>query len=312
MKFSFIIQLLIYIYFGLFFINNCNSKTFDNDDLKKIYSIIKVNIIYNNNTLNDYSSSSCELEFRDDLNNKIEYKKNNFSNFIIIESNPGKIFLRKIICHRKNLPFFFGRYRTKFINEQGFVAHQDFINYAGELTISFNSSLLLFSDFFNLSSLSTDFDGIVGFRTDFSPIEAVNFIKNSIPNPANLKIAKSLFGDNHYLEPNKDPEIVEINQPIIDSKSNQMMPKIIEIGQDQIPYQNIYKDISDQQTNNFEKNDMPSHPYLAPNYSEFYSPNYNQYYSIGGNISNNKNIYLDIQDPVQEKPWFDPVLNKIY
>ena len=84
MKFSFIIQLLIYIYFGLFFINNSNSKTFDNDDLKKIYSIIKVNIIYNNNTLNDYSSSSCELEFRDDLNNKIEYKKNNFSNFIII------------------------------------------------------------------------------------------------------------------------------------------------------------------------------------------------------------------------------------
>jgi hypothetical protein len=290
------------------------SKDFLNDNKNIISSILSINIIYDDNFLNTNSSHQCDLFFYDDFNKIVKKTIDKNSNYIILESMAGKIFLKEITCYRKNLSFLFGGYRTKYIDDRGFVAHDGYINYAGDITISFNSSYLLMSDFYNLSAFATDYNGIINFKTDDKIFEAINFVKYNFGNNPNLKIAKSLFNDNHSLKPNDDPEVFNINQrfePIDKISENQIINNPPQNFQN--PYQNIYKYVEQTDQENQRtpqllkaKNDMPSHPYLAPYYSEFYSPNYNQYYSINGNIYDNKNVYLDVQDPVQEKPWFEP------
>jgi hypothetical protein len=299
------------------------SKDFLSENKNLITSILSVNIIYNDNLLNKNSSHQCDLFFYDDFNKIVKKTVDKNSNYITLESMAGKIFLKEITCYRKSLSFLFGGFRNKYIDDRGFVAHEGYINYAGDITISFNSSYLLMSDFLNLSAFATDYSAIINFKTDDKIFEAINFVKYNFGNNLNLNIAKSLFDDNHSLKPNDDPEVFNINQQFksIDKISeNQIINNPPQNFQN--PYQNIYKSADqynpesspekqkapDDLSNT--KNDMPSHPYLAPYYSEFYSPNYNQYYNIHGNIYDNKNIYLDVQDPVQEKPWFEPQLKK--
>jgi hypothetical protein len=323
---------LIIIVLQIILLRSVYSKSFDNDDFSKVISFLNIKIIHDNKLIDQNSSHNCTLKFYDDLNNIVNQTISSQNNYIIIKSYPGKVFLKEISCYRKNFPFFFGAYRTKYINDQGFVAHNGFINYAGDLTIKFNSSYLLLSDIFNLSAFSIDYDSVIGYKISENIINAINFVKSNIPNYSNFKIAKSLFGDNHFLKPNDDPEIIDSNelhnsnyQKPINIQSNQVLKSP---NQENI-YSNIYQktDISKQEnispnvnsinnlpTNNesFQKNDMPSHSYLAPYYSEFYAPNINQYYSIKGDIYDSNNIYLDIQDPVQEKPWFEPKLKQNY
>jgi len=325
-------HLFIIIFVQIILLRSADSKSFDYENLSEVFSILNVKIIYDNKLIDQNSSYNCSLMFHDDLNNIVNQTNISQNNYIIIKSNPGKVFLKEISCYRKNFPFFFGAYRTKYINDQGFVAHNGYINYAGDLTIKFNSSNLLLSDIFNLSAFSIDYDSVIGYKISENITNAINFIKSNIPNHSNFKIAKSLFGDNHYLKPNDDPEIIDLNQLNISKLenpvNNQSNQPLKSPNQENI-YSNIYQktDISQQEniysnsnagydltTKNepFKKNDMPSHSYLAPYYSEFYAPNFNQYYSIKGDIYDSNNIYLDIQDPVQEKPWFEPKLKQNY
>jgi len=324
-------HLFIIIFVQIILLRNADSKNFDNDDFSQVFSILNVRIIYDNKLIDQNSSYNCSLKFYDDLNNIVNQITNSQNNYIIIKSNSGKVFLKEISCYRKNFPFFFGAYRTKYINDQGFVAYNGFINYAGDLIINFNSSQLLLSDIFNLSAFSIDYNSVIGYKISENIPHAINFIKSNIPNYSNIKVAKSLFGDNHYLKPNDDPEIIDLkqsNNSNIQNPINEQSNQPLKSPNQENIYSNIYQktDISQQEniysnsnagynlpTKNepFKKNDMPSHSY-SPYYSEFYAPNFNQYYYIKGDIYDSNNIYLDIQDPVQEKPWFEPKLKQNY
>jgi hypothetical protein len=325
-------HLFIIIFVQIILLRSADSKSLDYENLSEVFSILNVKIIYDNKLIDQNSSYNCSLKFHDDLNNILNQTNISQNNYIIIKSNPGKVFLKEISCYRKNLPFLFGAYRTKYINDQGFVAHNGFINYAGDLIINFNSSQLLLSDIFNLSAFSIDYDSVIGYKISENIPNAINFIKSNIPNYSNIKVAKSLFGDNHYLKPNDDPEIIDLkqsNNSNIQNPANEQSNQPSKSPNQENIYSNIYQktDISQQENisttinsiknlpiNNehFKINDMPSHSYLAPYYSEFYAPNFNQYYSIKGDIYDSNNIYLDIQDPVQEKPWFEPKLKQNY
>ena len=130
-------------------------------DKDKVFSIISVNYFYKNQPLYKNSKIKCEIEFYDDYKQKVISKIDENSNYIILVSDPGKVFLENIKCSRHSIPLIYGASRFKTVDHMGFVAHQGFVNYVGELNLYYYPTIFKFLDIFNLSKFSNDIKGVL-------------------------------------------------------------------------------------------------------------------------------------------------------
>jgi len=297
-------------------------------DKNKVFSIISVNYFYNNQPLFKNSKIKCKIEFIDDYNQKVISKIDENSNYIILASNPGKIFLENIKCSRHSIPLIYGASRFKVVDNMGFTAHQGFVNYVGELNLYYYPSLFKFLDIFNLSKLSNDSSGTLDIKVNDNIFDALNFINSRFTNIYHLKLIKSLLEDSHNLKPNDTPEEytqknidkdlqrnmpsqpsiyspdIQNNQPknteiILDEKTENNKP---ESSIETVKQQDLLEKFNDEMVKTETEYKTPVHPYIAQKYSDFYSPVYNPYYAIG-NISNYYIMNTQaVQDPVIEHP----------
>jgi len=294
--------------------NDYDLNIFDNN---KAFSIISVNYFYNKQLLLKNSKTSCKLNFRDDYKEKVFAKIDENSSFIILLSNPGKVFLESIECSRHSIPLIYGASRFKYIDDMGFVAHKGFVNYLGELNLYYYPSFFKILDIFNLSNFSNDLNGLIQIDVEDKIIEAVNFINSRFKNIYHLKLTKSLLIDSHSLKPNEEPDIYSQNdiRSDLDPKNfpqtiakeekiensvkidNEINKKVESISQNDL-IENMNNDPKD----NFYKSDTPQHPYLAPKYSDFYSPIYDPYIPRKNPLDYYLMNVYDVQDPVMEHP----------
>ncbi|MFZ9470143.1 MAG: hypothetical protein ACO26G_03730 [Rickettsiales bacterium] len=252
----------------------------------RTYSILSVKYVVNDEVANRVDSRfKCKLSFRDDYKEKVEVIEDNESNYITLISNPGKIYLEYVNCNSHNIPLIFGKSRKKYIEDWGFVAHQDFLNYAGEITINFDASSFQILDFINYK------------YTEFSK----------------HRLIKSLFTENRKLQPNdfsKDDIIQNSTQYF-----HQKNPNENNYNNNQTENNNVkisQKDLNPKPDNSF-KNAVkkPIHPYLAPIYSDYYNPIFNPYNTV--NLA--PNPYLapssEIQDPAIDRYYFDDEIKNL-
>jgi len=297
-------------------------------DKNKVFSVISVNYFYKNQTLFKNSKIKCEIEFYDDYKQKVISKIDENSNYIILASNPGKIFLENIKCSRHSIPLIYGASRFKTVDNMGFVAHQGFVNYVGELNLYYYPTLFKFLDIFNLSKLSNDISGTLDIKVNDNIFDALNFINSRFRNIYHLKLTKSLLEDSHNLKPNDVPEIYSQKnidkdlqrkippQPMIyspdlqnnESKNSKIMLEgdtekdELKSSIETIKQKDLLEKFNDEMVKTDAEYKAPEHPYIAQRYSDFYSPVYNPYYAIG-NISNYYIMNtLGVQDPVIEHP----------
>ena len=297
----------------------------------KVFSIISINYFYKKQALFKNSKIKCELNFYDDYKEKVISKIDENSNFVILLSNPGKVFLESIQCSRHSIPLIYGTSRFKIIDDMGFVAHKGFVNYVGELNLDYYPSFFKILDIFNLSNFSNDTNGLLQIDVRDNIFDAMNFINSRFSNIYHLKLTKSLLMDSHSLKPNEEPETYSQKNITKDLTKNsiQSLPNQLEIqaknpqiiseeniktidefapekniqSNEIITKKELIKEINDGEIKDLESDfKTPQHPYLAPRYSDFYSPVYNPYNLIG----NPSNYYLmhtfAIQDPVIEHP----------
>jgi hypothetical protein len=297
-------------------------------DKNKVFSIISVNYFYKNQPLFKNSKIKCEIEFYDDYKQKVISKIDENSNYIILASNTGKVFLENIKCSRHSIPLIYGASRFKTFDNMGFIAHQGFVNYVGELNIYYNPALFKFLDIFNLSKLSNDIKGSLDIKVNDNIFEALNFINFRFRNIYHLKLTKSLLEDDRNLKPNETPEAysqqsidkdLQKNTPpqlLIsnsDLQNNESKNSKITIDEnikkdelkssiETVKQQDLLEKFNDEMVKTETEYKAPVHPYIAQRYSDFYSPVYNPYFAIG-NISNSYIMNtLGVQDPVIEHP----------
>ena len=297
-------------------------------DKDKVFSIISVNYFYKNQPLYKNSKIKCEIEFYDDYKQKVISKIDENSNYIILVSDPGKVFLENIKCSRHSIPLIYGASRFKTVDHMGFVAHQGFVNYVGELNLYYYPTLFKFLDIFNLSKFSNDIKGVLKITVRDNIFDALNFINSRFRNIYHLKLTKSLLEDGHYLKPNAVPEVYSQQnidrdlqrnmppQPLIYNQYSQKNEAKYSVN---ISEQNNEKDKPKTAIETITKQDLlekfndevvkpssdykaPEHPYLAQKYSDFYSPVYNPYYVVGNRSSYYLMNTLGVQDPVIENP----------
>jgi hypothetical protein len=300
-------------------------------DKNKVFSIISVNYFYKKQPLLKNSKIQCELNFYDDYKEKVISKIDENSNYIILLSNPGKVYLESIKCSRHSIPLIYGASRFKLIDDMGFVAHQGFVNYVGELNFYYYPSFFKILDIFNLSSFSNDASGLLQTDVIDNIFDAMNFINSRFTNIYHLKLTKSLLMDSHNLKPNDSPEEYsqknirkDLDKNIIQSPSNQSEiqtknPQIINEktiktideltpgknieGNEIVTKKEIIEEINDGEIKDLESDfKAPQHPYSAPRYSDFYSPVYNPYHLIGNPSSYYLMHTFGVQDPVIEHP----------
>lgn len=297
-------------------------------DKNKVFSIISVNYFYKNQPLFKKSKIKCEIEFYDDYKQKVISKIDENSNYIILASGPGKVFLENIKCSRHSIPLIYGASRFKTVDNMGFVAHQGFVNYVGELNLYYYPTLFKFLDIFNLSKLSNDASGTLDIKVNDNIFDALNFINSRFTNIYHLKLTKSLLEDSHNLKPNDIPEAYSQqniekdlqknmpSQPSIyspDIQNNQSKNTEIILEEktendklkssiETVKQQDLLEKFNDKMVKTDTEYKAPVHSYIAQKYSDFYSPVYNPYYAIG-NISNYYIMNtLGVQDPVIEHP----------
>lgn len=300
-------------------------------DNNKVFSIISVNYFYKKQPINKNSKIECELNFYDDYKEKVISKIDENSNYIILLSNPGKVFLQSIKCWRHSIPLIYGASRFKFIDDIGFVAHKGYLNYAGELNLFYYPSFFKILDIFNLSSLVDDPSGLIQTDIRDNIFDSLNFINSRFKNIYHLKLTKSLLMDSHSLKPNDIPEefshkkiqndmrtnmdqstsnplIIQENIPQIDDEKN--VKKIDEITPENgaenfeiVTKKELIEQVEKSQLKSLPDIDQnPQSPYLAPRYSDFYSPIFNPYNLIAKSSSYYLMQTFGIQDPVTERP----------
>jgi len=202
--------------FGAFFCQKSFANEIYND---KVYSILSVKFILDDAVANRIDSKfRCKLFFRDDYKEKVNLIEDHESNYITIISNPGKIFLENITCSTHNIPFLIGKSRKKIVENWGFVAHKDFLNYAGEITINFDPSSFQILDIFNLANLFED-SGKIRIDVNDNSSQILNFINYKFVHLSNFKLIKSIFTENRKLQPN------EFNKEDIIENSNKFSYK---------------------------------------------------------------------------------------
>jgi hypothetical protein len=300
-------------------------------DKNKVFSIISVNYFYKKQPILKNSKIECELNFYDDYKEKVISKIDENSNYIILLSNPGKIFLESIKCSRHSIPLIYGASRFKFIDDLGFVAHKGFVNYVGELNLYYYPSFFKILDIFNLSGFSNDVNGLLQTDVRDAIFDALNFINLRFRNIYHLKLTKSLLIDSHSLKPNDTPEeysqkniqkdaggnfdqsflnqmpIQENNPEIIDEKNvkknDEIMPEKNIDDREIITKKELIEELEDKELKSPRDAFQNSqYPYLAPRYSDFYSPVYNPYNAIGKPSSYYLMHTMGVQDPVTEHP----------
>lgn len=300
-------------------------------DKNKVFSIISVNYFYKKQPLLKNSKIQCELNFYDDYKEKVISKIDENSNYIILLSNPGKVYLESIKCSRHSIPLIYGASRFKLIDDMGFVAHQGFVNYVGELNLYYYPSFFKILDIFNLSKFSNDVNGLLQIDVRDNIFDAMNFINLRFQNIYHLKLTKSLLMDSHSLKPNETPEIYSQKNIAKDLTKNTNQPPSnqVEIQEKKPPITNekniktideltpeknietieiitkkaLIKEVNDSKIKDLESDfKAPQHPYLAPRYSDFYSPVYNPYHLIGNPSSYYLMHTFGVQDPVIEHP----------
>jgi len=276
----------------------------------KVISILSFNITYNNLNLTRYSKTKCSLEFYDDYKQKTTNIVDKNNNFVIIYSNPGKVYLDNVKCSRHSIPLIYGKSRNKKIDDWGFVAYNGYINYAGEINIKYNHDNFKVLDLINMSGSFEDNSGFVQIEVKDKILDAISYTRIRFQDPEPFKIAKSLLKDTQNLKPNDVTEIFNIMGEKITNKISEQDNKAInpaiktdgkEINSKNTPI-NIYENIKDNQPSeiNTPPNARPSHPYLAPIYSEFYMPNYNPYLAVGDPFNPYNHRVGEVQDPVIE------------
>lgn len=298
-----------------FFLTNffCFNSLANGNFSDRTYSILSVKYVVNDEVANRVDSRfKCKLSFRDDYKEKVEVIEDNESNYITLISNPGKIYLEYVNCNSHNIPLIFGKSRKKYIEDWGFVAHQDFLNYAGEITINFDASSFQILDFINLSNFLED-SGKIRFDVVDNTTQILNFINYKYTEFSKHRLIKSLFTENRKLQPNdfsKDDIIQNSTQYF-----HQKNPNENNYNNNQTENNNVkisQKDLNPKPDNSF-KNAVkkPIHPYLAPIYSDYYNPIFNPYNTV--NLA--PNPYLapssEIQDPAIDRYYFDDEIKNL-
>ncbi len=297
---------------GLFFYFFTFDVFANKNFIDKTYSILSVRYVINDAVANRIDSNyQCKLSFRDDYKEKVEVIEDAESNYIILASNPGKIFLEYVNCNSHNIPFIYGRSRKKYIEDWGFVAHSNFLNYAGEITINFDVSSFQFLDFINFSNLLED-SGKIRFDVLDNSTQILNFINFKYTQFNNYQLIKSLFTENRKLQPN------DLNKDNIIQNSSKYI---------HIPNKN-----ENNYTNNVSKNDnikinlkklnvqnevgdkifkKPIHPYLAHIYSDIYNPIFNPYNLVNNPVNSYFSNSSEIQDPAIDRYYFDDEIKNL-
>lgn len=319
----------------LFLFSFLSSKSYSQEasdpsifDKDKVLSIISVNYFYNKQPLQKNSKITCELNFYDDYKQKVITKIDKNSNYVILVSNPGKIFLDNIKCSRHSIPLIFGTSRLKIIDDMGFIAHGGFVNYVGELNLNYFPSFFKILDIFNLSNFLNDRNGTLEIKVRDNIFDALNFINSQFSNIYHLKITKSILEDTHNLKPNNTPELYsqknidkDLQQKFSTESSNfdknsqeniTKQPEIviennpeeknIETEVESVKQQDLIEKFNDKITNFNNNSKVAQHPYLAPQYSDFYSPVHNPYNAIGNHFGYYIMDNIITQDPVIEHP----------
>ncbi|MFZ9181080.1 MAG: hypothetical protein ACO201_04340 [Rickettsiales bacterium] len=293
---------------NFFSFNSFASENFND----KTYSILSVKYVVNEEVANRIDSRfKCKLSFRDDYKEKVEVIEDDESNYITLISNPGKIYLEYVNCNSHNIPLIFGKSRKKYIEDWGFVAHHDFLNYAGEITINFDASSFQILDFINLSNFLED-SGKIRFDVVDNTTQILNFINYKYTEFSKHRLIKSLFTENRKLQPNdfNNNDIIQNSTQYFHQKnpnennySNKIENNNVKISQ---------KDLNPKPDNPI-KNAVkkPIHPYLAPIYSDYYNPIFNPYNTV--NLA--PNPYLspssEIQDPAIDRYYFDDEIKNL-
>lgn len=295
------------IFLSFLLINFLSFNSFANENFNAItYSILSVKYVINDEVANRIDSRfKCKISFRDDYKEKVKVIEDNESNYITLISNPGKIYLEYVNCNSHNIPLIFGKSRKKYIEDWGFVAFKDFLNYAGEITINFEASPFMILDVFNLSNFLED-SGKIRFDVVDNSNQILNFINFKFTHLSGQKLLKSLFTENRKLQPNefnKDNIIQNSTQYIYkkneeeNNYKNNQFENTVKLNLQDLSQKNLGSNINDEK--------RPIHPYLAPIYSEYYNPIYNPYNTV--NLS--PNPYLspstEIQDPAVDRYYFD-------
>ncbi|MFM7702020.1 MAG: hypothetical protein ACKO6C_00975 [Alphaproteobacteria bacterium] len=310
----FINRPIIFLFFFYIFFS---FKVYANDNLiEKVYSILSVKFITNDFVANRIDSKyNCKLFFRDDYKEKVEVIGDEDSNYLTLISNPGKIYLEYISCYNHKIPFIFGKSRKKYIEDWGFVAHKDFLNYAGEITINFDTSSFMVLDLLNLSDLLED-SGKIRFDVTDNSNQILNFINYKFVHLRGQKLIKSLFVENRKLQPNEfnKNDIIENSTQFFYQKNDQENNyKNIQFENNVKLNQNDFNQINEDLNKNRQNNSVkkPIHPYLAPIYSDHYNPTFNPFNAI--NLSSNPYLTpsTEIQDPAIDRYYFDDEIKNL-
>ncbi len=315
---------IIIFYLFCFFCSEANSQENLNSlsiyDKDKVLSIISVNYFHNKKPLLRDSKIKCELNFYDDYKKKVISKVDENSNYVILLSNPGKVYLESINCSRHSIPLIYGTSRFKIIDDMGFVANAGFLNYVGEININYVPSFFKILDIFNLSHLLNDKNGSMEIKVNDNVLDVLNFINLRFSDVYHLKLTKSILGDSHALNPNATPAIYspnnsnknEVVEPIINKNEEQknisneneisIDNKKVESIVDSIKRDDLIKKLDENNSNKNNNLQNYQHPYLATRYSDFYSPVYDPYQLIGIPPSYYLMHGFAIQDPIIEHP----------
>lgn len=309
---SFFFIFLIFLAKKTAYANQNLSSFFNNND--KSIAIFTVNYIYDNKPLLPNDFSVCELNFIDDYKIKTKQLIDKKTNYVILQSNIGKVYLESIKCYGHKIPLIYGAQRKKFIDDFGFVAFKDSLNYVGDLTINFKSSPFKITDLLNLSGSINDKKGEISINVADKILNCLDYIDKNFRDIYQLKLVKSLLTDPLKLRPNDKPKIYNLemineeiqrvqNPPALPIPAPQNPPSLnnknLNIPHQQIDSINIYQNNKLAQPKSPQNYD---HPYINIPYSEIYSYQYNPYYSIGHPADPTKNFYNLTQDPVMENP----------
>lgn len=299
----------VWLFFNFFTLNVYANENFTD----KTYSILSIKYLVDDTVANRIDAKyRCKLSFRDDYKEKVEVIEDDETNYIILISNPGKIFLEKVNCNSHDIPFIYGRSRKKYIEDWGFVAHSNFLNYAGEITINFDVSSFQFLDFINFSNLLED-SGKIRFDVVDNSVQILNFINYKYTQFSNHKLIKSLFNENRKLQPN------DLNKDDIIQNSTRYFHKKNEnennYNNNVSENENVKINLKELNTKNevVEKKFVkkPIHPYLAPIYSDFYNPIFNPYNLVNHSINSYLSPSSEIQDPAIDRYYFDDEIKNL-
>lgn len=158
----------------------CGSLTANKEEFKT-YSLISLKIIYDGK---EERGEACKVSLRDAEFSNVKFRHEKNSEFFLVESEPGKITLNRMRCG------LILKINSVNLNDWGFFAHPDFVNYLGHVTIIYRPGSNE-----NLEIKITD-------KID----EAAQFLGKNHPELKNIPLGKSLLVDVAKVKPGDKPQ----------------------------------------------------------------------------------------------------------